>query len=340
MRHLVLSGTPQERGILHGKTWAKEIHEFATIRKNLLLKIINPKKLNILAETHLDILRNDEELWDEFCGISEAAEISPNDLMILNNYTDFRDFDKGDFDESFFECSCFAFKKNNKILIGQTWDMHASATPYVAHLTVKKENQTQEVFTLTGCLGLTGISTNSFGVFINNLRSRELNIGLAWPALVRKLLDSKSISEAETTLHNNMPSAGRNFLLCDNAEASNFEVTAKQIAREGDLSRGYIFHTNHYVTKLKETEELTTRSQTTLNRYKYLSEKIPELAKENLSVQLIGEKLLNTSLGIISLEAPKDPHGSATCGGLIYDFSQKSGISFQGLYSDNKHLKI
>jgi hypothetical protein len=44
--------------------------------------------------------------------------------------------------------------------------------------------------------------------------------------------------------------------------------------------------------------------------------------------------------GIISLEAPKDPHGSATCGGLIYDFSQKSGISFQGLYSDNKHLKI
>lgn len=83
-----------------------------------------------------------------------------------NNYTDFRDFDKGDFDDSFFECSCFAFKKGNNILIGQTWDMHASATPYVAHLTVKKDNETQEIFTLTGCLGLTGVTKQPFLAFL------------------------------------------------------------------------------------------------------------------------------------------------------------------------------
>jgi len=343
MNHLVLSGSPRERGLLHGKTFAKEIHDFAKIRKDLLSNVFKSwtkEKFSKLVELHLQVLKKDHEIWEEFAAIAEAAQISHKDLMVLNNHTDLRDFIAGQIDETFFECSCFVIKKGTQILAGQTWDMHASAKPYVLHLTVKKGNQTQEIFTLTGCLGLTGVTSSGFGVFINNLRSTELGIGYAWPATVRKLLDCTSLDEAPNVLRSFLPSAGRNFLLVDKKEASCFEVTGKNIERIGDLSKGFLFHTNHYLSSLKVKEEENARSKTTFDRYAYLSEHIPRIASGEITVKNICEEIFNKSLGILSLAPPKDPHGSATCGGLVYDFTSKEGISFEGLYSEKNFISF
>ncbi len=343
MRHLVLTGTPLERGLLHGKTWTKEIHELAVIRKSLLLdtlKTWSVEKVSKLAEDHLKILQRDSELWEEFRGISEGAKISLVDLMILNNHTDMRDFGDSDFDDSVYECSCFAFKQGTHLIAGQTWDMHGSAQDYVAHLTLKKENTTQEIFTLTGCLGLTGVALTGTSVFINNLRSREVKVGYAWPAVVRKLLDAP-FEKAEETLNTYMPSAGRNFLLSNGQIAVNYEVTGKQILKHDDVSKGYLFHTNHYLSTLKNTEEASTRSQTTFRRYEYLQDKVPQIAKEALNLKNISQKLFSDSVGTLSMaRSSTNPNSSATCGGLIYDYEKKEGVSFEGLFSDKKHLYI
>lgn len=345
MRYLALKGTAHERGLAHGQAWPKEIHEFAAIRKSLLkesLKMWSEPKLNKLLDAHIEILKKDPELWNEFNGIAEGAKISHRDLMILNNHTDLRDFADGDFDERLLECSCFAFKQNQKIIAGQTWDMHGSAKPYVAHLRIEKANQVQEVFTLTGCLGLTGVSSNSFGVFINNLRSREVSIGYAWPAVVRKLLDCTSIDEAKTLITRFMPSAGRNFLLVDKEGASNLEVTAKRIESSGDLSSGHLFHTNHYISSLKLSEESSSRSKTTLKRYECLERISPKVVQNNdLSIEKIATSLLSQNTPELSIPInPMDPHASATCGGLVYDFEEKKGISFEGLYWEKNQIKF
>jgi isopenicillin-N N-acyltransferase-like protein len=344
VRHLVLEGSAQDRGQLHGSTWANEIQNFAKLRKGLLKKSLDSwsfDQINKLAQAHLNVLKRDNELWQEFTGISEGSGVDLVDLMILNNHTDLRDFHASPPDETFLECSCFAFKKGKQLVIGQTWDMHATARDFVAHTTLVKGKGKQEIFTLTGCLGLTGVSSSPFGVFINNLRSHNVKIGLAWPALVRKLLDAKTIAGAHEILKANMPSAGRNFLLADNANAANFEVTANETAQVGDLSKGILFHTNHYLSDLKKSEDPIARSKTTFDRYDYLAKRLPEIYAGDISVKAIGENFLNKAVGIISIPASKDhQNGTATCGGLLYDFSSSEGISFEGLYSENNHLKI
>ena len=347
MRQLTLRGSAKERGLLHGKTWSKEIHELAQIRIELLnsaLKGWTSSKIKSLVSLHLEVLQKDHELWEEFKGICEGAKISEHDLMILNNHTDLRDFsfaqNDPELNESLNECSAFAIKSLNGIIAGQTWDMHGSASPYVAHLTIHKkigtQEITQEIFTLTGCLALTGINSLGLGVFINNLRSSEMNIGLAWPALIRKILDESSLQAAEKCIENNLPSGGRSFLLSDQTRAIGFEVTGQQVKSFGKISNNpFLAHTNHYLTDLKETEDLESRSKSTFDRL----EKITSLLEKTSESKIKNEKELADHLflqdksNILCIPVSiNNPHASATCGGMLYDFSSKNGFSFGGLY--------
>ena len=347
MRQLTLRGSAKERGLLHGKTWSKEIHELAHIRIELLnsaLKGWTSSKIKSLVSLHLEVLQKDRELWEEFKGICEGAKIPEHDLMILNNHTDLRDFsfaqNDPELNESLNECSAFALKTSQGMIAGQTWDMHGSASPYVAHLTIHKKignkEITQEIFTLTGCLALTGINSLGLGVFINNLRSNEMSIGLAWPALIRKILDQSTLQAAQECIQNNLPSGGRSFLLNDNASAVGFEVTGKQIKSFGKIKdESFLAHTNHYLTDLKETEDLESRSKSTFDRL----EKITSLLKESSNLKIKNEKDLadhlfikDTSNVLCIPVSPKSPHASATCGGMLYGFAQKKGFSFGGLY--------
>lgn len=349
MRQLTLRGSAKERGLMHGKTWSKEIHALAQIRIELLnsaLKGWPSSKITNLVTLHLEVLRKDHELWEEFKGICEGAKISEHDLMILNNHTDLRDFsfaqNDPELNESLNECSAFAIKTSNGIIAGQTWDMHGSASPYVAHLTIHKKlgdkEITQEIFTLTGCLALTGINSLGLGVFINNLRSNEMSIGLAWPALIRKILDEKSLKAAEKCIENNLPSGGRSFLLSDQNEALGLEVTGKQIKSFGKIEHeNFIAHTNHYLTELKETEDLESRSKSTFDRLEKITSLLEKTSESKPQIksatELADYLLLKDTSNILCIPvSAKNPDASATCGGMLYDFSSKNGFSFGGLY--------
>ena len=350
MRQLILKGSAKERGLLHGQTWSKEIHELAKIRIELLnsaLKGWTSSKIKKLITLHLEVLQKDHELWEEFKGISEGAKISEHDLMVLNNHTDLRDFsfaqNDPELNESLNECSAFALKTPQGIIAGQTWDMHGSASPYVAHLTIHKKigdkEITQEIFSLTGCLALTGINSRGLGVFINNLRSREMSIGLAWPALIRKILDQPTLQAAQECIQNNLPSGGRSFLLCDQKRAIGLEVTGKQIKSFGKISNNnFIAHTNHYLTDLKETEDLESRSKSTFDRLEKITSLLEKTsnAKINTDKALADHLFLEDQSNVLCIPvSTKNPHASATCGGMLYDFTQKKGFSFGGLYQSH-----
>ena len=353
MKHLSLKGSPQERGHIHGESLRADIQSFAALRKELLLKVLPQEKLNTLVEAHLNFFKNDLELWAEFEALAQAAGLELCDLMILNNHTDLRDFSlvSDDYLASFFECSCFALqKKSGLIVIGQTWDMHASAEPYVCHLTLEKElnGQTvkQEIFSLAGCLALTGTSSTGVGVYINNLRSSELKIGLPWPAVVRKLLDCASLADVKPTLQKNSGSAGRNFLVATAREARNFEVTGQNVSSAGstqDNSENILLHTNHYLSGLKATEDLANRSKSTLDRYDYVQKKLRTLAHPEGDAHDLAQKLLTSADAdkVFCIPAPSDdPHGSATCGGHLFDYQSGKGFSFTGLYSSRDFFEF
>ncbi len=344
LKHLTIEGTSFEKGTQQGKAWAKEIKELAKIRKALLLEAFKkaPHKLEPLLASHIEVLKKHPDLWDEAKGICETANISQEGLMILNNYTDLRDFVDLSSTEEVGECSCFAIKTNEGVIAGQTWDMHGSALPFVAHLTVKDGSSTQEIFTLTGCFGLTGINSHGIGVFINNLRSSEVAVGLAWPALIRKILSQHTLIDAVATIKKNMPSAGRNFILADNSEALCLEVTGKRVSSCGDLSKGYLIHTNHYTTELKTTEDLELRSKTTVDRMAFLEKRIPEILKKTNELNSFSRELFigEASKAICFSCDDIESADTATCGGMVYDFAQSKGLSFKGLLSENKIYKF
>ena len=275
-----------------------------------------------------------KNLW----GICEAASVTPAQLAILNNYTDMRDFSTYGQDEG---CTVFAFKNcdEGKSFAGQTWDMHASATPFMVHLTFEKQKHPDlHLLTLTGCFGLSGMNQEGLSIFINNLHCQEAQPGLMWCALVRGMLHQKNTSEAYQYLQNNMPASGHNYLICDPQHYMNIETTGKRhdiTHQVKDAQDGHIVHSNHYVGSLKETEMTWRRSKTTEARQAAAEGFFQQNTSDSIHYETLAQELLGVGDFCINVEPKKDqPHASATCGGILVDLNTKSGMVYAGEYAD------
>ena len=88
-----------EWGKSHGEQFSLEIKELAAIRRELMLAK-NPSLANSideLAKEQYSITKKfNPNLGDELDGIIEGSKVSLSDIIILNNYTDFRDISLAD----------------------------------------------------------------------------------------------------------------------------------------------------------------------------------------------------------------------------------------------------
>src|SRR5262245_6271754 len=123
--HYSASSTSRVRGRQHGETFRAAIKELAAIRRDLMIQknpALNSRVMAALAsEQWTETERFDAEIADEISGIAEGAKVSIEHIIILNNYTDFRDIqvtEQG--------CSVIYVNKDHP-LAGQTWDMHSTA---------------------------------------------------------------------------------------------------------------------------------------------------------------------------------------------------------------------
>ncbi|MBN20343.1 MAG: hypothetical protein CL678_03560 [Bdellovibrionaceae bacterium] len=343
MKQLTLKGSAYEMGLLHGRTFKKEIHELAQIRKTLIsnfLKKLTEDEILNLAHDQIEALKSYPDFYEEFKGISEGAEIDPALLMILNNYTDMRDFspnekdDKGDAG-----CSIFALKKNNQMITGQTWDMHASAAPYMLALEVQ-EPVKAHILTLTGCVALAGINEYGVAISINNLHCKETKIGLMWGALVRGMLLQKTAKDALNYLEQNLPCSGHNYLIVDVNEAYNVETTGTQFEVTKHLkNEGYLVHTNHYLGSLQPFEISERVSKTTHGRLTAIEKYFEKTSLSDW--RKIKEEIFQTDFPEgICISKNESEHTSKTCGGAIFDLTEKQGELYGGNYADGNRLPI
>jgi isopenicillin-N N-acyltransferase-like protein len=337
MLKLTVSGTPRARGLAHGEQFRSQIHALSEIRRGLLQKYLKRKtmlEIDELAFEQARVLAGYPDFYAEFTAIAESAHLSLVDLVILNNYTDMRDFGgEGG-------CSVVALRNSRETLAGQTWDMHASATPHMLHLSTPEA----EILTVVGCLGLAGVGRKGVGVLINNLHSHEFQVGLIWPALVRGMLLESSARAARTYMEKNLPCSGHNYLLVDAEEALNVEATGKRIATTAELKApGVTFHTNHYVDPaLAKTEILSLQSKTTHARHLALEKYFAATPVESLDSQKLCEDVFaGAKAPAVCVHPPAgDPHGAMTCGGMLLDFRKRTGLSFGGLYQSGDHHRF
>ncbi|MGE0614619.1 MAG: C45 family autoproteolytic acyltransferase/hydrolase [Bacteriovoracia bacterium] len=340
MHKLALSGGPRERGQQHGETYRESIRELADIRRGLAegyFKTQPPAKLRELIDGQYQTLQRYPDLCAEFDAIGAAANVSREDLIILNNYTDMRDFATAG------GCSTISVRSRQGAFCGQTWDMHTSAHRFMVHLSIPgpEARERAEVLTVMGCLALAGVNHAGVSVMINNMHCTENSLGLIWPALVRGMILQPTAAGAFDYISRHLPCSGHNYMISDPNEIINVEASGKRVeATYQSRANGVVFHTNHYVGKLKETENLRMQSKTTHERFASLDRYFKSLDASNYGYeQLVREVFLEERVPNVCIPIPKPgADDTYTCGGILIDTSNRRGEMFHGLYKDgDKH---
>lgn len=325
--------TFKQWGIKHGQEFKVAIKELFLIRKELMLSK-NPALKEHLGELALKQF----EITKDFCpniaeeieGIAEGSGLTLEDIVILNNYTDFRDIElpsEG--------CSTIHLQRETNSLAGQTWDMHGSAKNYLCMIEVPKTNKTQNtlILSLVGCVGLMGINGTGNLIGVNNINTKNAKIGLIWPALVRRVLEEESLKDMRELLKRSPVTSGHNYLISSIEGGEHWEITPEISQNVGALKTGdnaVVFHTNHCLgDDVKKLEDTSSMSSTTHARFELLTKKESDLTNlDSLYKLLTDHEGFPKSICSHYESGAQDP--SFTCGGGIMDFNTGEGKFWRG----------
>jgi isopenicillin-N N-acyltransferase-like protein len=336
---------PRDWGCQHGEAFKGPIRELADIRRGLLAARMpgwSRAKIDQLCDDQLGALK---DRWPrtlaELQGIADGSGVSRRDLVILNAYTDLKDFENATAEEG--GCSLLAAKGPKVNFAGQTWDMHASAEPFTLLMTLPDGTR---ILTLTGCLALSGVNAAGVCVLINDLQCAEVDRrGLIWPGLVRLMLEQPRASLAKRLLATNLPSSGHNYLMSDHAKAIDVETTGRResvFAMVTTTQPGYVGHTNHYVGGLAKYEKSDKLSPTTKQRYVALQRFFADHSIEQLTTETLFREFFEAGPlcdCTCMPGVPADPNISKTCAGIAVDHTAKKAYAWRGKYDRTRRIE-
>ncbi len=350
IRVLELHGTdPRAWGEQHGESFKDDVRAIADIRMALTLgrtDLGTKENVLALARHHLPVLeRFDRALYLELCGIARGVGVSPEAIVVANHYTDLRDLTRRDLDrlEGRDPGGCTALFVNDGTarILGQTWDMHGSAEPYALLIRVPalpdglppdKVNAagvprlgSTFVFSITGCLGMTGLSSWGVALTINNLNSLDATVGVVWPALVRKALRQPSARAMKQLISDAPIGSGRHYILADDHDVFGIETsgTTKKVIRDG--GRAPYFHTNHCVDEEMARTCRILPGSTTVQRYATMQALIASHVPTERDAVF-------DAFGAVGLKQnPTIPHDVATCGALVMDITARDAKACVGI---------
>ncbi len=325
--------SPLAWGQMHGETFRTGIRELAKIRRELMLAK-NPllaSKLEELAVAQWEASSAyAPALMEEVQGLVDGSGLTRLDLVILNNYTDFRDIqlpEEG--------CSTVHIQTGTHTLAGQTWDMHKSAKDYLCLIHVPATDHSPEMLSLSlvGCLGLMGVNTHGLLVGVNNINTTNARAGILWPLYVRRLLRERSVTTARPFLEDAPVTSGHNYIVSDQAQGEHWEVTprlSERVASVGPGQKGFAFHTNHCLgAKVQAHEDSLSSSSTTHVRWQLLEKLVPQVKDlEDFFGLLTSHEGHPKSLCSHFESGTQDP--SFTCGGGIADLTGAQGRFWRG----------
>ncbi len=330
-------------GELHGEEFRNGIQELAQIRKTLMLEK-NPSLKNSLESLAKEQFLHTEKfaphLTQELIGISRGADLDIADLVILNNYTDFRDLELPE--EG---CSTVHVQKDGHVLAGQTWDMHSSAKNYLAMIKVPetKEGPESLILTLVGCLGLMGVNTSNCFLGVNNINTLNARTGLIWSALVRSTLEQKTLVGMKDNLLSAPVTSGHNYIISSKAGGNqHWEITPEKSQCVSNIEvneKAQSFHTNHCLgDKIIPLEDKNSISSTTHKRYALLEDLVPKVNNyDDLRSLLTNHQGHPLSICSHYESGTQDP--SMTCGGGIADLTNGLYEFWRGCPEHDENFK-
>lgn len=331
-----LDNSRELNGEIHGESFRDGIKELIEIRRNLLIQK-NPSLKNKLSELAMQQFHATKEfsksMAKELQGISRGAKSTIEDIVLLNNYTDFRDIileDEG--------CTSLQIIKGNWSIAGQTWDMHKSAKNYVCLINIPgcKDNPGQLYFSLVGCLGMMGVNTKGLLIGVNNINTKNAKASIVWPALVRHSIEkSKNFEQLESAVSTAPVTSGHNYLISSHNKGAMWEVSPKASEKVCNIdleksAENYMYHTNHCLgPENKAVEQTISTNSTTHDRYEIIKKQITKTSNFHEAKNLLHSHD-NYPKSICSHYESNAQDPSTTCGGGLYDFKEQSLYFWRG----------
>ena len=346
--------TPREWGRIHGESFRGEIKAIAAIRTYLCTKVGGFKtadQVMVAARAHLPVLeRYCVGLHAELLGIAEGASVTPEEIVIANHYTDLRDLDpdpatwvpapthdapevmgKHAGAEGLGGDGCSVLYDNQ--ILAQTWDMHATAIPYVMVLRVPEsaDGPAATLLSVTGCLGMAGMNTARVGIAINNLFSTDATLGVVWSAVVRRALHERTAAAARDVVMTSPIGSGHHYFVADQSEAFSIEAsgTRRKLVPTGS---GAYCHTNHSIDADVAARSKVPATSTTYDRMKWLEGDLRRAPVKDLddAWQRLGSEDGWPRSICTNMATPESPHGAATCGAIAMNLATGELYAQQG----------
>lgn len=283
------------------------------------------------AAAHLPVLEAHlPAMHEELLGIAEGAGLTPEQIVVLNHYTDLRDVPPDvvglpSTDAEVGEpggCTSVYYTGIEGPVLGQTWDMHATAEPFVRMISIEPKDSDQQVvcFTLTGCLGMAGLGQDAVAVTTNNLSSTDGGVGVVWPAVVRAMLEAPSARDARDRLLGLPLSSGHYYTIADGRDFFGYETSGQLKVLTQSGPRAAHLHTNHCFDPVLRQRENVPRGSTTFARLNMATTLYAQHRPSTLDElwTLLGshEGDASSQLCTHQDEVHGDPTRSRTCGRL------------------------
>lgn len=331
--------TPRKWGEAQGEEFREQINNLAELAPGLVAAYLpdwSKQDIDKLCTDQTTALwKYDRPSYTELCSTARAAGIHPNTLVLLNLFTDLRDFAAAKSSEDS-GCSAFAVRTEQMSITAQTIDTLAMLEPYLAVLHFEKAPLAPRVLTVVGCLGMAGVNAAGVAVVVNNLNTAETNRrGLPWSATVRRMLRGQTALDAQRALLEHLPSSGHNYVIGDQQLALNLETTGQQVDVTACVNQsgraGALAHTNHYLGRLVDTQPMPLYSPTSQPRLaamqNYFDHDPPaaEAIWEEMFVDgTVSEHICRPT------ESPYAPYAAATIGGLVINHLDRTAIAYRG----------
>ncbi len=353
--------SPRAWGRLHGESFRGEIASLAAIRTYLCTRLGgfgDRAAVLAAAHAHLPVLeRYDSDLFEELVGIAEGAALSPAEIVVTNHYTDLRDLpaDPGAWRAApeagglaDHGCSVVWAESPTGRILAQTWDMHATAIPYVMmlHVPASEAGPAAWFLTLTGCLGLAGMNASRVAIAINNLYSKDATVGAVWPAVVRKALHARTATAARDLILGAPIGSGHHYIVADRDDA--FAIETSGVLRKLMFSstaaapRPSYCHTNHCLDAEVAAVSAISPISTTRERLAWLETSVGAAPVRDLDD--VWERLGSTDGWPMSvctnMSTPELPHGTATCGAIAMNLDSGELWAQGGLVHNVRPLEF
>jgi len=270
MEHLKVNGTHAEIGISIGRHFSEEIRQGLKENKALQDRFLpfhrNPEGQHVFSELFVLHKKLYPHYVSELEGIADGANVSFEELFIINLRGEYRVFTEGKVNQG---CSTVSLKTDRHTVIGHNEDglpIYKDSS-YVVEVDIP-DHPSFTVFSYPGFLCGNAFGFNKEGICfcINDVSPANVRIGIGRHFLARSLFEARSIDDAVKRITPNNRASGFNFTIGSVKENRivNVEVTPDQFKLKE--INGIDYRANHYLDIKPMLQTVGASSETRMIR--------------------------------------------------------------------------